>query len=148
MAYSVYTFASQYTDTGQIGLYVGTREDNLAECLDVAITQILDIAAGNLAAEELERAKENLKSRIKLAMESTANRMSRLGKSLITNTELLSLPRIIAEIDAVTTEGVAELAGVLLAPERLSAAAIGPREDRFLKAVERVTPTLVARAAA
>ena len=30
MAYSVYTFASQYTDTGQIGIYLGTREDNLA----------------------------------------------------------------------------------------------------------------------
>ena len=26
---AVYTFASQYTDTGQIGLYVGTREENL-----------------------------------------------------------------------------------------------------------------------
>ena len=36
-----------------------------------------------------------------LSMESTSNRMSRLGKSLITDTELLSLDRIIAEIDAV-----------------------------------------------
>ena len=44
MAYSVYTFASQYTDTGQVGLYVATREDNLRECLDVAVEQILDIA--------------------------------------------------------------------------------------------------------
>ena len=148
MAYSVYTFASQYTDTGQLGLYVGTREDNLRECLDVATEQILDIAAGNLSEEELERAKENLKSRIMLSMESTSNRMSRLGKSLITNTEILSLPRIIAEIDAVTISGVAELAALLLAPERLSAAGIGPREDRFLAAVERVSPSLVARAAA
>jgi predicted Zn-dependent peptidase len=148
MAYSVYTFASQYTDTGQVGLYVGTREDNLRECLDVATEQILDIAAGNLAADELERAKENLKSRIMLSMESTSNRMSRLGKSLITNTEILSVPRVIAEIEAVTLEAVAELAGVLLSPERLSAAGIGPREDRFMRAVERVSPALVARAAA
>ena len=148
MAYSVYTFASQYTDTGQVGLYVGTREDNLRECLDVATEQILDIAAGNLTDEELERAKENLKSRIMLSMESTSNRMSRLGKSLITNTEILSVSRIIAEIDGVTIPAVAELAGVLLSPERLSAAGIGPREDRFLQAVERVSPALVARAAA
>jgi predicted Zn-dependent peptidase len=148
MAYSVYTFASQYTDTGQVGLYVATREDNLRECLDVAVEQILDIAAGNLSADELERAKDNLKSRIVLAMESTSNRMSRLGKSLITNTEIVTLPRIIAEVDSVTTEAVAELAGLLLAPERLSAAGVGPRQDRFMKAVERVTPSLVTRAAA
>ena len=46
-----------------------------------------------------------------LSMESTSNRMSRLGKSLITDTELLSLDRIMAEIDAVEPDGVAELAG-------------------------------------
>ena len=36
MAYAVYSFVSQYTDTGQIGVYVGTREDNLAEALAIA----------------------------------------------------------------------------------------------------------------
>ena len=30
MAYSVYSFASQYSDAGQLGLYIGTREENLA----------------------------------------------------------------------------------------------------------------------
>jgi predicted Zn-dependent peptidase len=142
MAYAVYSFASQYTDTGQLGVYIGTREDNLAACLEIASEQIAEIAAGNLRPEELARAKENLKGRIMLSMESTSNRMSRLGKSLITDSELLSLERVIAEIEAVEPEGLAELAGVLLAPEKLSAAGIGPQEERFLDAVERVNPGL------
>jgi predicted Zn-dependent peptidase len=142
MAYAVYSFASQYTDTGQLGVYIGTREDNLAACLEIASDQIAEIAAGNVRPEELERAKENLKGRIMLSMESTSNRMSRLGKSLITDTELLSLERIIAEIEAVEPEALAELAGVLLAPEKLSAAGIGPREELFLAAIERVNPGL------
>src|SRR5436189_764548 len=146
MAYSVYSFASQYTDTGQIGLYVGTREENLDACLEIAADQIADIAAGNVRAAEFERAKENLKGRLVLAMESTSNRMSRLGKSLITDTELLSLDRIIAEIDAVEPTDVAGLASVLLAPDRLSAAGIGPNEQRFRTAVERVHPGLAAAA--
>jgi len=75
-------------------------------------------------------------------MESTANRMSRLGKSLITDTELLSIERIVAEIDAVEADALAELAAVLLAPEKLSAAGIGPDEGRFLAAVEHVNPGL------
>jgi predicted Zn-dependent peptidase len=148
MAYSVYSFASQYTDTGQIGIYIGTREENLAACLEIAASEIADIAAGKLREREVERAKENLKGRVVLSMESTSNRMSRLGKSLITDTELLSLERIIAEIDAVESDAVAELAGVLLAPERLSAAGIGPDEDRFREGVDRVNPELLARAAA
>jgi predicted Zn-dependent peptidase len=146
MAYAVYSFASQYTDTGQLGVYIGTREDNLAPCLEIASEQIADIAAGNVLPEELARAKDNLNGRIMLSMESTSNRMSRLGKSLITDTELLSIERIMAEIDAVEPEALAELAGVLLPPEKLSAAGIGPDEDRFLAAVEQVNPGL-ARAA-
>src|SRR5207302_8712087 len=46
MAYSVYSFVSQYTDTGQTGIYVGTREENLAECLEVVAAQIEQVADG------------------------------------------------------------------------------------------------------
>jgi len=123
MAYAVYSFVSQYTDTGQIGIYVGTREDNLVEALAIAAEQIAEIAGGKLAPRELERAKENLKGRI-----------------------LLSMERIVAEIDAVDAESVCALAAALLDPARLSAAGIGPSEERFLEAVGRVTPAL-ARAA-
>ena len=146
MAYAVYSFVSQYTDTGQIGVYLGTREDNLGDALAITAEQIADIAGGNLSDREVERAKENLKGRILLSMESTSTRMNRLGKSLITDSELLSLDRIVAEIDAVEPESVSELAAALLEPDLLSAACIGPDEERFLAALERVTPGL-ARAA-
>ena len=146
MAYTVYSFGSQYTDSGLIGIYVGTREENLVSCLEIAVQELSEVAAGNLRPQELERAKENLKGRIALSMESTSNRMSRLGRSLITDTELLSLDRVIAEIDAVEPSALAELAGVLLEPARLSAAGIGPSDERFAEAVERVHPGLAAAA--
>src|SRR5258708_14418721 len=142
MAYAVYSFASQYTDTGLIGVYVGTREENLEQCFEIVAREIGDIASGNVQERELTRAKENLKGRIVLSMESTSNRMSRLGKSLITDTELLTLDRIIAEIDAVEEADLAELASLLLAPNALSASGIGPNEDRLPAAVEQVQPGL------
>jgi predicted Zn-dependent peptidase len=148
MAYSVYSFASQYTDTGVVGIYLGTRDENLSSCVEICATEIADLAAGNLRPRELERAKQNLKGRIMLGMESTSSRMSRLGKSLITDTELLSFGRIMAEIDAVEAEQVCELADVLLAPEKLSVAGIGPREDRFREAVRPLNPALLAQPAA
>jgi predicted Zn-dependent peptidase len=148
LAYAVYTFSSQVADTGQIGVYVGTREENLAACLAIVGEQIEALAGGDLQESELERAKENLKGRIMLSMELTSSRMGRLGKSVITDSELLSLDRVLAEIEAVDGDGVAQLAAVLLAPEQRSAAGIGPSEDRFLAAVEPLCPTLVAVAAA
>ena len=104
------------------------------------------MASGNIPDSELSRAKENLKGRILLSMESTSARMNRLGKSLITDSELLSLERLVAEVDAVEATSVAELAATLLAPEQLSAAGIGPDEERFMAALAQVTPAL-ARAA-
>lgn len=148
LAYSVYTFGSQYSDTGQVGVYLGTREENLSECIRILEEQIEDVAAGNLTDAELGRAKENLKGRIMLSLESTANRMSRLGKSVITDTELLSLDRLLAEIDAVEKEHVRELAHRLFARDKISAAAIGPREDLFQSAVGKISPHLVEAAAA
>ena len=79
-------------------------------------------------------------------MESTSARMNRLGKSLVTDAEILSLDRVIAEIDAVEADAVCALAAELLAPERLSAAGIGPSEEQLPRAaLERVTPSLAAR---
>jgi predicted Zn-dependent peptidase len=148
MAYAVYSFASQYTDTGLVGIYVGTREENVAPCVEICSEQIAELSAGKFRTGELDRAKENLKGRITLSMESTSNRMSRLGKALISDSELLTFDRIIAEIDAVDEDALAELAGVLLAPDRLSASGVGPDEDTFRGAVQHANANRVARAAA
>ncbi len=147
MAYSVYSYSSQYGDTGQIGVYVGTREDNLAECIEIAIAELTDIAGGNVRPDELARAKENLKGRILLSLESTSARMTRLGKSTVTDTPLLTPEEIVKRLEAVTAPEVAELAAALLAPERLSVAGIGPDEARFVDAVQRVNPALLEKAA-
>ena len=101
MAYSVYSYGSQYAETGQIGIYVGTREDNLAECLTVTAAELQDVAAGNLRPGELERAKENLEGRMLLSLESTSNRMTRLGKALVTDTEIVPVEEILRRIKAV-----------------------------------------------
>ena len=148
LAYAVYTFSSQYADTGQIGVYVGTREENIAECVRIVAEQIGELAEHGPAPDELARAKENLKTRIMLSMEATSNRMSRLGKSLITDSELLDFDRILAEIEAVEADSVAQLAEVVLHPDAFSVAAIGPSREKLLEAVEPVCPGLVERAAA
>jgi predicted Zn-dependent peptidase len=147
MAYAVYTYASQYVDGGQVGLYVGTREENLVECLEVAAAELSDVAAGNVRADELERAKQNLEGRLLLSLESTSSRMTRLGKALVTDIELVPVEETIRRIEAVTAEEVAALARDVLSPDGLSAACIGPSEKRFRAAIARVNPALLAKAA-
>jgi len=147
MAYSVYSYASQYSDAGQIGFYVGTREENLVTCLEIAVAELADLAAGNVRPEELARAKANLEGRLLLSLESTSNRMTRLGKATVTETPLLTVEEIVRRLDAVMAGDVAELARELLSAEKLSAAGIGPEEAAFRDAVTRVSPGLLSKAA-
>jgi predicted Zn-dependent peptidase len=138
LAYAVYSFTSAYQDTGQVGLYLGTRPDNVAEGLSVIASELARLREEPATAEELERAKENLKGRVVLALESTSARMNRLGSEILADTPLLSLDEIVSRIDAVTRDDLAALAHDLWAPERLSSAGIGPDEAQFEEALSSV----------
>jgi predicted Zn-dependent peptidase len=139
LAYSVFSFSGQFADTGQVGLYVGTRPDNLGEAMTIVGEELSRLRAEPGTAEELERAKENVKARIVLGLESSAARMSRLGSSTLFGLPLLEPEELMARIDAVTLDDLAALAAELWAPERLSAAGIGPDESAFQAAVEQLS---------
>jgi len=142
LAYSVYSFTSAYQDAGQVGLYVGTRAENVDEALAVVGSELARLRQAPATPEELDRAKENLKGRVVLALESTGARMNRLGSELLAGARLLSLDEVVARIDAVTLDDVAALVEELWAPERLSAAGIGPDEARFEQALGALEPAV------
>ena len=136
LAYSVYSFSSQYADTGQVGVYLGTGPDQLAEAIRVLAAELDRMREDPASDEELARAKENAKGRLVLSLESTSTRMNRLGASILTDVPLLSVDELVDRIDAVTIEDVRELVDTLYGRERLSAAGIGPDDDPFRGALE------------
>ncbi|HEY6671485.1 MAG TPA: pitrilysin family protein [Solirubrobacterales bacterium] len=144
LAYAVGSYTQQYVDSGMIGLYVGTREDNVEEACGIIGRELGSIHAEGITDEELARAKEHVKGRMVLSSESTAARMGRIGKAVLFDTPLLTLDELLEKVDAVTGEGVAELARDLYEPASLSAAAIAPSEDRFRAALAPVNEALAA----
>jgi predicted Zn-dependent peptidase len=140
LAYSVYSFSAQFTDTGEIGLYIGTRPDNLAEAMQVVADELDRLRSDGVTEVELMRARENVKARIVLGLESAGARMSRLGASVLYGLPLLDLDEIMARIDAVSLPDLSALVEELWAPGALSAAGIGPDESTFADAVAGVCP--------
>jgi predicted Zn-dependent peptidase len=140
LAYSVYSFTSAYHDVGQVGLYVGTRVENLGEALAIVGSELARVREQPATDEELMRAKENLKGRVVLALESTGARMNRLGSEVLAGAPLLSLDEVVERIDAVSLDDLQALVEELWAPGRLSVAGIGPDEEQFAEAVSRIEP--------
>ena len=66
LAYSVYSFAGQYADTGQVGLYVGTRPDNLVEAMKVVGDELDRLREEPATEEELCGRARNVKARVVL----------------------------------------------------------------------------------
>jgi len=146
LAYSVYSYASHYIDSGQVGLYIGTRPDRVGEAMDVIGTELRRLQDEGLTEAELELARENVKGRTVLSMESTLTRMNRIGSSVLMDVPLLTVDEVLAAFDAVTLDDVNSLAAELWLPEHMSAAGVGSDEDVFRAALEPVSPSLVAAA--
>jgi len=144
LAYAVFSYASHFADSGQVALYVGTRPDNVQQAMDVIGAELRRMVDEGVTDEELERARENVKGRTVLSMESTLARMNRLGSSVLMGVPLLTLDEVLAELDAVTLEDVNSLARELWAPDRMSAAGVGADEDAFRRSLGAVSPELAA----
>lgn len=144
LAYSVGTYSEQFTDTGVVATYVGTREDNVEQACEVIGNELKRIQREPVSADELDRAKEHVKGRLVLSSESTAARMTRIARSTLHDLPLLSLDEMLVRVDAVTVDDVSELASELYGEGRLSAAAVGRDEDRFRSALGPVSEALAA----
>ena len=75
-----------------------------------------------------------------IALESSSARMNRLGGATLYGLPLMETDEVMAKIDAVTLDDLRELVDDLWAPERLSAAGIGPSQEAFCEAVAPVCP--------
>jgi predicted Zn-dependent peptidase len=135
LAYSVFSFSSLYADTGEIGLYVGTRPDNLTEAIATIASELERFLEDPASPQELDRSRENLKGKVALSLESTSARMNRLGSSLLGSVPIYSVEELFERIDAVTVEDLHELAQELYAPARLSIAGVGAEEAVFQEAL-------------
>ena len=127
--YSVYSFVNVQTDSGDLGVYIGTDASRIERSRTLIEREMTKLAETAVSERMLTRAKHQLKGSIVLGLESTSNRMQRLGRVELVYGRTVGLDEVVGEIDAVTAEGVRELAAELFAPGQLSTAVILP-EDR------------------
>ncbi len=114
MAYSVYSYHSAHTDSGLLTIYIGTAPKQTKKVLDLTLDILSNMRDSGLTDSELSKGKEQLKGSLILSLESTASRMNRLGKNELVTGEHPSLDDMIQRIEAVTMEGVQQLAGRIL----------------------------------
>ena len=128
LAYSVYSYASQYADAGCFGVYAGCQPKRLREVLSLCREEIVNLAEEGITERELALGIGQLRGGMVLGLEDTGSRMSRIGKSELVYGEHLSVDTVIGLISGVTLDDVRQVAGGLLTATP-AVAVIGPYKD-------------------
>lgn len=128
LAYSVCSYPSSFRDTGLMTIYAGVSPENSREVIEITNAILADIRVNGVRPDEIKRAKEQLKAGLMFSMESSASRMSRVGRAEISSREYLSPEKLAAKVDAVSLEQLFELAQPLYQPENTCMTALGPVE--------------------
>ena len=130
LAYSVYSFASSYSDSGIFGIYAGCSPAKSAQVAELMLEELRKLGEAPVTDEEISRAVGQLRGASALALEDSDSRMSRLGRSELTLGEFIDLDTSIARISAVTADGIQDLARELFS-RPLSIAAVGAVTDEM-----------------
>ncbi|GII60522.1 putative zinc protease [Sphaerisporangium krabiense] len=129
LAYSAYSYTTQYSDTGQFGVYVGCLPGKIDDVLKICREEISRVVADSITEEEIARGKGQMRGGLVLGLEDTGSRMSRIGKSELVYDTLMSVDEVLARIEAVTPEEIAAVGREILS-QPLTLAVIGPYGDK------------------
>ncbi|MBI5025353.1 MAG: insulinase family protein [Nitrospirae bacterium] len=130
LAYSIYSFISSYYDTGLWAVYAGTGRKRAREVINLIADELRGLS-NTITSDELQRAKDQLKGNLILALESTSSRMTNIARQEIYYGRYFSPDEIMKAVDAVTLEEIKGLA------DRL----INQRSDRDREETPQTQPT-------
>jgi predicted Zn-dependent peptidase len=131
LVYTVAASSSAFTDDGVLDIYAGCTAERLPEVLEVTRQVVQDVWSGGLTAEEVTRAKGQLRGGFALSLEDPAVRMERLGRQELHLGRVDGADEVLAGIAAVTTRQVRDLARELLG-QVWHAAAVGDVDLKLL----------------
>lgn len=125
LCYSIYSYGSSYIDTGLFSIYVALSSNTEQEALRVIKDEILRFKEHGVGAEELLRAREQIKANVLMGLESTGTRMNRLGRNELYFGAVPEPDEIIANYDAVSAEDISRLSEYCLDFNKVSFSAVG-----------------------
>jgi len=124
LVYSIYSFASSYADGGLFGIYAGTGEDEVEELVPVLCEEVVKITQG-VDADELQRARAQLKASILMSLESTSSRCEQLARQVLVYGRPIPTQEVVDKVEAIDGAQIARVARRLFASPP-TIAAIGP----------------------
>ena len=125
LAYAIYSDLNPYRDTGCMTVYAGTSLEATPSVVDSVMAEFRELKARPIPAEELRRAKDQLKGSLMLSLESSTSRMSNLARQQMYFDRFFNMDETIEQIESVTDSEVVEMANQLFDRENIALTVLG-----------------------
>ncbi|WP_058485202.1 M16 family metallopeptidase [Defluviitalea phaphyphila] len=138
LAYSVYSYPTNYKDTGLFTIYAGMNPSQVIEVINLIIKEIENLKSNKIPKQDLIKTKEQLKSNYIMGLESTNSRMSSLGKSQLMLNKIRTPDEIIEKLDEVTQEKIEILIEKIFDFSNISLSIVGNLDNINLKEIKDI----------
>lgn len=129
LAYYIKTDTETNPDTGYLVTQAGVRNDKIKEVILAILKEYKKIRESKISATELKKAKDNVKGKMALSLESSDAKASFYGVQELLENKILTPKEIYAKIDTVSTDDIQEIAKDIFVPQNLNLALIGPQKN-------------------
>ncbi len=131
LCYSVYSYMSQYKDTGTLEIYSAVNPKSYSQAFDEIIKLINEFRENGITKDEFLRGKEQVKSSLIMSQESTSSQMFAMGRYLTYFDKKLNFNKRLRDIDAVTLEDVNRIIKEVFVTDKKAVAILGPNVKKL-----------------
>src|SRR5215472_1886208 len=136
LAYDVHSFTQKHRDTGYLAIYIGVDPKKAVDAVNAAVSELRGLAEAEVLPDELARAKEFTKGRLRLELETTNGVAFWLTYQELLLGGIKTIEEEVALVEAVTAADIQRIArDVVNRPIQMSV--IGPfaRDSAFRLAI-------------
>jgi predicted Zn-dependent peptidase len=130
LAYYINTSVSADTDTGFLVTQAGLHNNKVEKGISTILREYKEISQKKVPLSELQKAKDFVKGKMALLLETSEQQASFFGAQELLKKEILSPEQIYKKIDKISQDDILKVAKDIFTPERLNLALIGPFEDK------------------
>ncbi|NOT70696.1 MAG: insulinase family protein [Hyphomicrobium sp.] len=140
LCYAIYSSVWGLRDAGMLAVHAATAPGKIEQLAAIVAAELADVADKGPSAAELHRSAAQLKAGLLMALESSSVRAEQMARHLLTHGALIPSQELVGRVDAVTRNGVRDVAA-RLALSAPSVAVVGSGK-KSLEQAERTAAVL------
>lgn len=125
LVYAIFSELNPYRDTGCLSVYAGSSRDNVPRVVESVVAEFRRFKNEAIPADELRRAKDQLKGSLMLSLESSTARMLNLARQEMYFDHFFTLDEIIDRVEGVTADDIVQLSQEFFRPEQIAVTVLG-----------------------